>query len=88
MLGLRGTPTGLSANRAWRWCILRTLRDARLARQRGRPIARHHLARLFARRWHEVLDDSLELDKQWFLTRLRRGRQFMGKGVDSESGEF
>jgi CRISPR-associated protein Csb1 len=50
-LGRREAPAGLSAQRAWKWCLLRTVRDARLARQRGRPIAAHHLERQFARRW-------------------------------------
>jgi hypothetical protein len=27
------------------------VRDGRLARRRGRPVARHQLGRLFARRW-------------------------------------
>ena len=87
-LGRRGVPRGLSANRAWRWCVLRTLRDAKLAQRKGRPIARHHLERLFARRWHEVSDQFDELDKKWFLRRLHRGRHLIGKGKrDSESNE-
>lgn len=48
-------PAGLSPERAWRWCVMRTNRDARIAKRNGRPIASHHLARVFARRWHEVL---------------------------------
>src|SRR5258708_7652150 len=51
MLGRRGVPGGLPAGRAWRWCVLRTVRNARIARRKGRPIAGHHLGRLFARRW-------------------------------------
>jgi len=60
----RGVPTGLSAGRAWRWCVLRTRRDARLAQRKGRPIAKHHLERLFARRWNDMLDQLTELDSQ------------------------
>ncbi|HET6248705.1 MAG TPA: hypothetical protein VFE47_13465 [Tepidisphaeraceae bacterium] len=46
-------PTGLPANRAWRWCLLRTARDAKIASHKGKPIAEHHLERLLARRWAE-----------------------------------
>jgi hypothetical protein len=81
-LGRHEVPAGLSADRAWRWCVLRTVRDARLARQKGRPIAMHHLARLFSRRWHQLLDQFDELDKKWFLRRLHRGGHFIGKGKE------
>jgi hypothetical protein len=57
----------MPADRAWRWCILRTARDARLARQKGRPIAKHHLARLLVRRWHQMLHQYDELDKKRFF---------------------
>lgn len=49
-------PTGLSADRAVRFCIQRTRRDARLARRRGRPIAEHHLRRLLERRLNGMAD--------------------------------
>lgn len=79
MLGRREVPNGLSPARAWRWCFLRALRDARLARRKGRPIAKHHLARLFMRRWNELADYFGELDKNWSLRRLRDGSHFIGK---------
>lgn len=44
-------PMGLSRRRLWRWCVLRTLRDARLGASRGRPIAPGNLIRRFERRW-------------------------------------
>jgi len=44
-------PTGLSGQRLWRWCVVRTIRDARLARGEGRPWPAHQLARRFERRW-------------------------------------
>lgn len=47
-------PRRLGATRGWRWCVLRTIRDARLAAARGRPISRPTLERLFARRWHRL----------------------------------
>ncbi len=82
-LGRCAAPRELSADRAWIWCILRTLRDARRARDRGRPVAQRHLERLFARRWHEwydVLTHVDKLDKQWFLMKLDLGRHLIGKG--------
>ena len=44
-------PKGLSLERAWRWCMLRTLRDVRLAAKRGRGISRSNARRLMQRRW-------------------------------------
>ena len=79
-LGRQGGPPELSPGRAWRWCVLRTLRDAKLARHKGRPIARHHLEGLFARRWHEMSDRLAKLDKKWFLRRLHRGRHLIREG--------
>jgi hypothetical protein len=73
-------PSDLSADRAWRWCVLRIVRDAKLAKYKGRPIARHHLERLFARRWYDMLENLNELDKKSFLRRLHRGRHFIEKG--------
>jgi hypothetical protein len=63
--------------------VLSTFHDDRLARRKGRPIAPHHLARLFARRWYGMSEQFAGLDKQWFLRRLLRGRQFVGKGKKS-----
>lgn len=47
-------PLGLSVERGWRWCVQRTIRDARLAKARGRPISRSTLERLFNRRWQRL----------------------------------
>ena len=47
-------PHNLPPERAWRWCILRTLREVRLARQRGGWMSRVSAERLFSRRWHRV----------------------------------
>lgn len=44
-------PEGLSPERAWRWCVLRTIRDGRLAVARGQWVSRRNLERLFCRRW-------------------------------------
>jgi predicted transcriptional regulator len=78
-LGRRGGPPELSAERAWRWCVLRTLRDAKQAKSKGRPIATHHLARLFARRWHQMSDQLGEFDRNKYLRTLRLGRYLLGK---------
>lgn len=51
-------PVGLPPLRAWRWCVLRTLRDGRLAQRRGRPLSRPNLERLFCRRWSRVVHSS------------------------------
>jgi hypothetical protein len=44
-------PAHLPAERAWRWCLMRTLRDVRLARRRGGWISCSMAERLFNRRW-------------------------------------
>jgi hypothetical protein len=48
------TPTGLSPQRARRWCVVRTLRDLRSSVRRGKPITLPNLLRLFDRRWHRI----------------------------------
>lgn len=50
-------------DRAWRWCIARTLRDLRLSVRRGRPITRPNLERLFARRWASVAGERSVADE-------------------------
>jgi len=54
------TPLGLSRGRLWRWCVLRTVRDARLAAAQGRPIAARNLARRFERRWWRAVAEIQE----------------------------
>lgn len=51
-------PRGLSPERAWRWCLLRTLRDMRLAALRGRPISRSNAERLLRRRWRQIQENG------------------------------
>jgi hypothetical protein len=54
------TSTGETAmDRAWRWCIERTLRDLELSIRRGRPITRPNLERLFCRRWAQVVSSGV-----------------------------
>ena len=48
-------PRGLSPERAWRWCLLRTLRDVRLAAYRGRSISRPNAERMLCRRWRRMV---------------------------------
>lgn len=45
-----------SRERALRWCLKRTLRDARLASRTGRSITSHNLRRLLSRRVWAVMD--------------------------------
>jgi hypothetical protein len=47
-------PAGLSAERAWRWCVLQTWRDMTRAARGGRPISLPNAERLFCRRWWRV----------------------------------
>lgn len=47
-------PVYLPLPRAWRWCLLATIRDQRLAARRGRAISFPNLRRLLLRRWAEV----------------------------------
>lgn len=49
-------PAGMDRSRLWQWCVLRTLRDARLAKARGRPIAATTLARRLERRWRRAVE--------------------------------
>jgi hypothetical protein len=44
-------PPGLPPDRAWRWCLLRTRRDIRLAARHGRAISPPNARRLLQRRW-------------------------------------
>ncbi len=50
--GNRHSPKGW--RRGWRWCALRTIRDARHALSEKRPIPLHHLRRVFLRRWQTL----------------------------------
>lgn len=50
----RYVPRGLRPARGYRWCLLRTVRDLRHARARGRSISPPNARRLFSRRWHRT----------------------------------
>ncbi len=61
---------GLLPERAWRWCLLRTLRDMRLAARRGRPISRPNAERLFCRRWARAtahLAAGIQQENLWLV---------------------
>jgi|GEM_PF-1177121 len=47
-------PEGLSPERAWRWCVMRTMRDMRMAARRGRPMSLPNALRLLRRRWGRI----------------------------------
>lgn len=57
-------PKGLTPERAWRWCVLRTVRDYRLAIRAGRYISRPVLERLFCRRWGRIQAFRSGIDEQ------------------------
>ena len=50
-------PRGLRPGRAWRYCVLRTLLEARRARRRNRPMPLLTAERLFSRKWHATAAD-------------------------------
>lgn len=52
--GVRTVPVQLSFERAWRWCILATLRDLRHSVRRRRTISLPNTRRLFLRRFSEL----------------------------------
>lgn len=45
---------GTAPERAWRFCVLRTLRDTSRAAKSGKPMTRPNAERLFCRRWADV----------------------------------
>jgi hypothetical protein len=68
--------------------VLRTLRDAKQAKHKGRPIAPHHLARLFARRWHQMSQQSNEVDRLDYFGRVPKDRFLLGNGKFVTKGKF
>jgi hypothetical protein len=52
--GVRAVPVHLLFERAWRWCILATLRDLRHSVRRSRTISLPNTRRLFLRRFNEL----------------------------------
>jgi hypothetical protein len=52
--GVRTIPTGLPFGRAWRWCVLSTIRDLRRSAARRRTMSLPNTRRLFLRRFHDV----------------------------------
>ncbi len=52
--GVRAVPVRLAFERAWRWCILATLRDLRHSVRRRRTISLPNTRRLFLRRFNEL----------------------------------
>ena len=62
-------PCSMTLDRAWRWCILASIRELRLAAQREREIAWPNMRRLFARRWadtcalYDLDQDSIEREE-------------------------
>lgn len=56
--GALRSPTGLARDRLWRWCVLRTVREASLREREGRRVSAHTLARRFERRWWRAVGDD------------------------------
>ena len=70
---IRNIPTNLSFERAWRWCILVTIRDLRLSAARQRTISLPNMKRLFLRRFHDVCNLDGVADEAG--SRVRRTNQ-------------
>lgn len=51
---LRTVPTGLSFERAWRWCLLSAIRDLRRSAARRRTMSLPNTRRLFLRRFNDA----------------------------------
>lgn len=52
--GIRVVPAQLPLERAWRWCVLSTIRDLRLSSCRQRTISLPNARRLYLRRFTEL----------------------------------
>ena len=48
--------------RLWRWCVMRTLRDGRFAKAKGKWIGMRNLERLASRRWWRWSDQQSPQD--------------------------
>ena len=57
---LEHAPVFRSPKRAWRWCVLRTIRDRQLAERRGRPISGPNARRLWMRRLRRMISALLD----------------------------
>lgn len=66
--------------RAYAWCVKRTLRDWRRSAAKGRPITPPNLERLFARRWWRVATSGEAADAE------RRGRRAVRKAARAGAG--
>jgi len=58
---LRGSAT-THHQRLWRWCVMRTLRDGRFAKAKGKWIGMRNLERLASRRWWRWSDQQSPQD--------------------------
>jgi len=71
-------PRGLDPQRAWRWCLLVTLRDALRARRRQREISMPNMERMFCRRWARVAGRCAPaVGGRRYHTWARRGRELL-----------
>ena len=76
-------PAHLPADRAWRWCVVRTVRDMRIARRRGHWLSRQTAERLFCRRWGRWRSvESVER----YVAREQVGRRLAGRAHQREVG--
>ena len=77
-LGVRRVPVHLPLERAWRWCVLATVRDLRLSRHRHGAMSLPNTQRLFRRRWAEVCHAHGLADTDSYCGEQQRlGNQFI-----------
>jgi len=67
-------------DRAWRWCVKRTLREGRRSAARGRPISRPNLERLFSRHLARRLRRRATAEE--YARRRRAGRRAVREQYD------
>ena len=79
-------PVHLPIERAWRWCVVGTLRDLRTSVSRNRVICLPNLRRLWCRRWSEVCwANDLADDCPRAISRQSQGIEAVTSGYSRET---
>lgn len=78
-------PCSLSLPRAWKWCVMATMRDLRESAARGYAISLPNLRRLFVRRWTDTcyLHD-LRMDSPKAMELCAVGRRYVAERYGKE----
>lgn len=78
-------PCSLSLPRAWKWCVLATMRDLRKSAAHGYAISLPNLRRLYIRRWADACylhDLSIDTPKAMELCAV--GRRYVVENYGQE----